>query len=98
MSRAALSRACWMSAAALAADVAYLGFGGGAEFGEFAFKVIHAGDGLGGGVVGLLTVGVRGVALGLGVPAALDLFCKAGFSRGNALVGAGAGGVYLGLG
>ncbi len=66
--------------------------------GKFAFAVVHAGDGLGGGVVGLLAVGACGVALGLCVPAALDLFGKASFGRGNALVGAGAGSVYLGFG
>jgi hypothetical protein len=38
------------------------------------------------------------VAFGRGVPAALDLFGEAGFGGGDALVGAGAGGVYLGFG
>jgi hypothetical protein len=45
----------------------------------------------------LLAVGACVVALGLGVPAALDLFGKAGLGRCNALVGAGAGGLHLGF-
>ena len=64
------------------AGAAHFRFGGGAELGEFAFEVVHAGDGLGGGVVGLLAVGACVVALGLGVPAALDLFGKAGLGGG----------------
>jgi hypothetical protein len=80
------------------AGLANFRFGGGAQFGEFAFQVVHTGDRLGGGVVGLLAVSLRGVAFGLGVPAALDFFGKPGFGGGNALVGAGAGGVYLGFG
>jgi hypothetical protein len=80
------------------ADVAYLSFGGGTKFGKFALELVQAGDGLGGGVVGLLAVGACGVAFGLGVPAALDLFGKPRLGRGDALVGAGAGGVHLGLG
>lgn len=39
-----------------------------------------------------------GVAFGLGVAAALDFFGQPGLGGGDALVGAGAGGVYLGLG
>ena len=50
-----------------------------------------------GGVVGLLAFGPCGIALGLGVPAALDFFGKPGFCRGNALVGASPRGVHLGL-
>jgi hypothetical protein len=38
--------------------------GGGAQVGEFAFQVVHAGDCLGCGVVGLLAVGACGVRLG----------------------------------
>lgn len=66
---------------------AYLGFG------DLAGGMV-----LGGGVVGLLAAALCGVALGLGVPAALDFFGKAGFGDGNALVGVGAGGIYLGFG
>jgi hypothetical protein len=80
------------------ADLADFFSGRRAEFGEFAFEVLHAGDRLGGGVVGLLAVGVCGVAFGLGVSAALDLFGKAGLGGGNALLGTGARGVHLGLG
>jgi hypothetical protein len=40
---------------------------------------------------------LEGVALGLGVPAALDLFGKPGPGRRNALVGAGVGDLYLGF-
>jgi hypothetical protein len=46
------------------ADAPYLPLGSGAEFGEFAFEFFHPGHGLSRGVVGLLAVGLRGVALG----------------------------------
>jgi hypothetical protein len=61
------------------------------------FSGVHASDGLGGGVVGLLAVSACVVALGLGVHAALDLFGKAALGRCNALVGAGAGSLNLGF-
>jgi hypothetical protein len=69
-----------------------------AELCEFAFEFFHAGHGLGGGVVGLVAVGACGVAFGFCVAAALDLFGEAGLCGGDALVGAGARGVHLGLG
>jgi hypothetical protein len=47
-----------------------------------------------GGVVGLVAVGLRGVSFGLSVAAALDFFGQPGLGGGDALVGAGAGGVY----
>jgi hypothetical protein len=56
------------------AGTAYLRIGSGPEFGQLAVELFHAGGGLSCGVVGLLAVGLHGVPLGLGVPAALDLF------------------------
>jgi hypothetical protein len=80
------------------ADAAYLLLGVGAELREFAFEFFHAGHGLGRGVVGLVSLGAGGGALGLGGAAALDLLSEAGLCGGDALVGAGARGVHLGLG
>jgi hypothetical protein len=76
------------------AELADLLGGGGAQGGEF----VHAGDGLGGCLVGLLAVGVGVVPVGFGVAAALDFFGKPCFGGGYALVGVGAGDVYLGFG
>jgi len=73
------------------------GAGGGGELVECALVVCADAGGLV-GCGGLDVLGACVVALGLGVPAALDLFGKACLGGGNALLGAGAGGVHLGFG
>ena len=82
----------------LGAELAELLGGAVAEGGEFVLEFFHAGDGLGGGVVGLVAVGAGLVAFGLGFAAAGDLLGEAGLGGGDALVGGGAGGVDLGFG
>jgi hypothetical protein len=82
----------------LGAQLADLLCGGVVEGGEFVLEFFHAGDRLGGGVVGLVAVGAGLVAFGLGFAAAVDLLGEAGFGGGDALVGGGAGRVDLGFG
>jgi hypothetical protein len=68
------------------------------EGGEFVLKVVHPGDGLGGGVVCLLAVSAGLVAFSLRFAAAGDLFGEAGLGGSDALVGGRAGGVHLSFG
>lgn len=80
------------------AELADLPSGGSAQGGEFGGEFIHAGDGLGGCLVGLLAVSLSLVPVGFGVAAALEFFGKPRFGGGHVLVGVGASGVHLGFG
>ena len=82
----------------LGAELAELLGGGVAKGGEFVLEFFHAGDRLGGGVVGLLAVGAGLVALGLGFATAVDLLGEEGLGGRNALVSGGTGGVDLSFG